>query len=217
LLSHGIKKVFQVPGKRPQLSIDSKIEEFDAVIGSDGFSSIVRKSLRIKDPKFYLGIYTYVNKKDDSDTANVWPLKNGFTWVIPRGANIEYGVVESMDNALIEFKKFCKKKRVPAKNIHSYVIPSGMTEVARGRIALSGDAAGINKPFSFGGVIWGLTADSMLLKYFPNFQRYQYEAKRFFEPKIFFSKVAERIGRYFGDKFPFLMPKETHFDSDWVF
>ncbi len=217
LLNSNVKKVFQVDNNKPQISVDKKVLEFDYLIGSDGFNSVVRKSLNIKDPKFYLGIYTYIDKKSDSNTAEVWPTRDGFAWLIPRGVNSEYGVVEKIDKAMFEFKNFCKSKRVPIKNIHSYVIPSGIVRVSKGRIALTGDAAGINKPFSFGGVIWGLTADSILLKTFPNFQKYENNLLRFFEPKIYFSKLTEKLARFIGFNIPTLLPSEIDFDSDWVF
>ena len=116
-LNSNVKNISQTKNKT-QITVDGKVLEFDYLIGSDGFSSIVRKSIGTKNPRFYLGVYTYVNKKDDSNTAEAWPLKNGFAWRIPRGANVEYGTIENVDVAMQEFRQFCKTKQVSTNNIH---------------------------------------------------------------------------------------------------
>jgi len=44
-----------------------------------------------------------------------------------------------------------------------------------------------------------------------------YNLKDFFGPKILFSKIGDKIGRFFGYKTSCLLPDEIYFDSDWVF
>ncbi len=186
------------------------------MIGCDGFNSIVRKSVGIKEPKFKLGIYAYKKKKDKSNTVNVFPSQKGFAWIIPRGSKVEYGLLDDVKKAKEKFDKFCKKKRFKPKKIYSSVIPEGLVRAEAGRIALCGDAIGLTKPTSNGGIIWGLTACNIFLKNFPDFKKYNSELKKFFEPKFTFSRWGNKIVRYLSNKSPRLLPKEASFDSDWL-
>ncbi len=215
-LNNEVKRVYFVKGKKPQILAD-KIYEFDYLIGCDGFGSIVRKSVGIKNPKYKLGIYTYKNKKDKSNFVDVYPSKNGFAWVIPRGSKVEYGLLENMNVAKDKFDKFCRKKKIKPKKIYSHVISEGLVKAEAGRIALCGDAIGLTKPTSSGGVIWGLTACNILLKNFPNFKKYDNEIKKVFEPKFLFLRAGNRIVRFFGFRFPRILPKEVYFDSDFLY
>jgi len=216
LLNNEVKKVYFFKSKKPQILAD-KLYEFDYLIGCDGFNSIVRRSLKIKDPKFKLGIYTYINKKNKTNAVNVYPSKNGFGWKIPRGSKIEYGFLEKTDKAKEGFNGFCRSRKIKPQKIYSHIIPEGLIKAEAGRVALCGDAIGLTKPTSSGGVIWGLTACNFLLKDFPNFKKYNDDIKRFFEPKIFYSKATLFAGKFLGNKASLLVPKETWFDSDLMF
>jgi len=213
LPNNEVKKVYFVKGGKPQILAD-KIYEFDYLIGCDGFNSIVRKSIGLNDPKYKLGIYTYKKKKDKSNVVNVFPSKNGFAWIIPRGLRVEYGLLEDVKTAKDKFNRFCKSRKIKPKKIYSYVIPEDLIKAEAGRIALCGDAIGLTKPTSSGGVIWGLTACNILLKNFPNFKKYDNDVKNFFEPKILISRMGNRLARFLGYKFPKILPKEIYFDSD---
>jgi flavin-dependent dehydrogenase len=216
LLNNEVKKVYFFKNKKPQILAD-KVYEFDYLIGCDGFNSIVRKSIGVKDPKYKLGIYTYRNKKDKSDSVDVYPSENGFAWIIPRGSTVEYGLLEDVDKAKDKFNKFCKGKGVKPGKIYSHIIPEGLVKAEAGRVALCGDAIGLTKPTSNGGIVWGLTACNFLLKDFPNFKKYNDDIKRFFEPKIFYSKATLSAGKLLGNKLSFLAPKEMWFDGDLMF
>jgi flavin-dependent dehydrogenase len=216
-LDSEVKKVYYVKKKRPQVLVSGKVIEFDYLIGCDGFFSIVRKTLGIKDPKYVLGIYCYVNKKDDSQKVDVYPLKNGFAWRIPRGKRVEYGLLELPNVARLEFKKFCKRKRVKPGRIYSAPIPYGLVDASRERIALCGDSIGLTKPLSSGGIVWGLIASEIPLENFPNFKRYSDGLDEFFEPKIFFSQIGNKLARFLASNIPWLLPRKISFDSDIIY
>jgi flavin-dependent dehydrogenase len=216
LLNDEVKKVYFFKNKKPQVQAD-KIYEFDYLIGCDGAKSFVRKSIGISDPIYKLGIYTHVNRKNKSNFVDVFPSDNGFGWIIPRGSKIEYGFLEGMISAKEQFDKFCRLKRIKPQKIYSHLIPEKLTRAEKGRVTLCGDAIGLTKPTSNGGVIWGLTACNLLLKNFPDFKKYDSDVKQFFEPKIFYSKIALSVGKFLGNKLPSLLPKEMWFDSDLLF
>jgi flavin-dependent dehydrogenase len=107
--------------------------------------------------------------------------------------------------------------KIKPKDIHSHLIPSRLTKMYKGKVALSGDAIGLTKPWSYGGITWGLIADDILIKTFPNFKKYEEKVKDYFEPKIFYSKIALFAAKNLSGKLSFLAPKEIWFDGDWVF
>jgi flavin-dependent dehydrogenase len=216
-LNSEVRKVFYIKNNKPQLSTTGKVYEFDYLIGCDGYNSVVRRSLGIKNPLSILGIYTRIKKKPKSNVIDVYVLKNGISWIIPRRNEVEYGVYERTDAAKHDFDEFCKKMKIKPKEVYSQVIPSRLTQMHKGRVALCGDAMGLTKPWSYGGIIWGLIADEILVRNFPNFRKYEEKVKNYFEPKIFYSKIALFTGKFLGDNLSYLAPKEIWFDGDWVF
>jgi flavin-dependent dehydrogenase len=216
ILGSDVKRLYFIEGKKPQIQTDS-IFEFDYVIGCDGANSIVRRSLGIKDPKFKLGIFTYVKKADKANFVDVYPSKNGFGWKIPRGSSVEYGFLGGLDSAKSDFDRFCKAKRIKPQKIYSHVIPEGPVRAEKGSVALCGDALGLTKPTSSGGIIWSLAACDMLAKRFPDLKKYDSDVRKFFEPKFLFLRAQDKIVRFLGNRFGAILPKETYFDSDAIY
>lgn len=190
--------------------------DFDRVIGCDGALSQVRKNLRMKDPKFYLGIQGFVSREDSSEFVETWPTKSGFLWKIPRGKEIEYGVLEEATAARQILDGFLIKKDIRLGAIKSAVISQGPTIPNNGKITLCGDAAGLTKPWSGGGVVWSLTAARYLLNNFPDFLKYKTETERFFLPKTYLSKAAGKILYFFGFNLPWVLPGEYVIESDFL-
>ncbi|MCP6718065.1 MAG: NAD(P)-binding protein [Patescibacteria group bacterium] len=191
-------------------------DNFDRIIGCDGALSSTRKLLKLDEPKFRLGIQVFENKKDFSDFVEVWPTENGFLWKIPRGEQVEYGVIEEINKAKIVFDDFLKKNKIKESNFVSALIPQGLIIPSNNRITLCGDAAGLTKPWSGGGVIWGLIGADILLKNFPDFLKYKKELKRFFLPRINFSKLATKSAYFFGFKAPWALPTNFKIESDFL-
>lgn len=221
LLGHKVERIIHLKGKKPTLLITHKGEkkyfELDYLIGCDGPLSVVRRALRLPEPRLKLGVLTYTNKKDFFDKAKITAFENGFGWVLPRGKRTEIGVLEKPKAAKKAFQKFCRKLRVKPKKICSALIPEGLIVSNSDKIALCGDAAGLTKPWSSGGIIWELTAADLLVKYFPNIKKYNSALRRFFEPRVFFSRLLTDIVEWFGFHFPYILPKKAKFDPDWAF
>lgn len=188
-------------------------DNFDRVIGCDGANSFVRKSLGLKDPKYKLGILRVEENRSlpngrerfSSTYVEVWPCKKGFSWKIPKGENIEQGFINELPET-----------RVSGNFKQAKVIPQGLIIPNNNLITLCGDAAGLTKPWSGGGVIWGLLAADILLKTFPDFRKYRKLAKRFFLPKIILSKTAVKLVYFSGFNMPWILPKQTRIESDFL-
>lgn len=189
---------------------------FDRIIGCDGADSIVRKKLNLPNPIFRLGIQGFIKKEDFSDFFEVWPCQNGFLWRIPRGREVEYGIISNPQIAKKLFEDFLEKNNISLERINSRIIPQGLVLPVNPTITLGGDAAGLTKPWSGGGVIWGLSAAEILLKTFPDFLSYKKAMNRFFLPKIIFSKIAVKLVYFLGFKTPWLLPKNTKIESDFL-
>lgn len=196
--------------------INSIPEGFERIIGCDGANSIIRKKLGLKNPIFYLGIQGFLKKKDFSNFVEVFPTKNGFLWKIPRGEEIEYGIMEKPKKAKIIFENFLEKNNLSLERIRSAVIPQGFFIPKNEKITLCGDSTGLTKPWSGGGVIWGLKAANILLNTFPDFLKYEKEMRKFFKKQILFSKIAKKIIYFLGFKFPSFLSKDFKFDGDFI-
>ncbi len=199
-----------------QHPINSIPEGFDKIIACDGALSKLRRILILENPQMRLGIQGFIEKKDCSNFVETWPTKDGFLWKIPRGKKIEYGIIEKTDRAKDLFENFLKEKKLKVKEINSALIPQGFVASFNPKIALCGDAAGLTKPWSGGGVIWGLVAADILLKNFPDFLKYNKEAKKFFLPKIIFSKMITKLGYFLGFNTPWLLPQNFKVESDFL-
>jgi len=195
----------------------AKIEDdFERIIGCDGALSQTRNSLRLKNPQFRLGIQGFINEKNSSNFVETWPTGDGFIWKIPRGKEIEWGIIEKPKVAKEIFDKFLAKNNLHLERINSAIVPQGFIVPDNSKITLCGDAVGLTKPWSGGGVIWGLTAADLLLKNFPDFLKYKNMLKKVFLPKIIFSKIAIKIFYLLGFNFSWFLPKNLKIESDFL-
>lgn len=188
---------------------------FDRIIGCDGALSITRKSLGLREPKFRTGILCKIEQSAKEDFVETWPIKGGFAWKIPRGNEIEYGVLAPLEKAKEEFLHFCINQNIKPTKQHAALVPQGLILSDNPKVALCGDAAGLTKPWSGGGVIWGLTAAQILLETFPDMVAYNRALKRFFRTKVTISKFATTFGNLTAKYLPNVLPSENVMDSDF--
>jgi len=191
-------------------------KEFGTIIGCDGANSSVRKYLGLSDPAFLLAIQGFIRGKNSVDHVETWPQKEGFIWKISRNSETEYGIIERPKRAKALFEEFLTKKGVQLERVNSAIVPQGLIIPKNPKVTLCGDAVGLTKPWSGGGVIWGLIAANLLLKNFPDFIKYQKQAKWFFLPKIILSKAAKKLVYFLGFNLPWFLPKNPKIESDFL-
>ena len=219
---------------RTNQNIDfAKLDElsagYDRVIGADGALSPTRNYLTFKkgrtllkkgsDPfglPFQLGIQGFEQKRDNSDFVETWATKNGFLWKIPRGENVEWGIMEKPDLAPKLFNEFIARKNIKLTELRCAIIPQGLVLPKNEKITLCGDASGLTKPWSGGGVIWNLTQAGILLKNFPDFLQYRKDATRFFNLRIMAGKAAKFCAYTAGFHFPWIIPQNINLDGDYL-
>lgn len=198
---------------------------FDRIIGCDGAFSVIRRSLGLPDPVIKNGIQAYSLIKSDSHVAQTYSPYDisGFCWKIPKKDKIEYGAMGSGEEVGIKSDKIMGIKEIEKDTFSAAVIPSprfflfnaGLIFPREKNITLCGDAMGLTKPWSGGGIIWGLHAADILIKNFPDFRKYRKETVKFFRFKILKGQISSWLVRKIGKRFVFLLPKEMKYDNDF--
>ncbi|MDD4830661.1 MAG: FAD-dependent oxidoreductase [Candidatus Paceibacterota bacterium] len=196
---------------------------FDKIIGCDGGLSHIRQALKLPMPRFRLGLQLFERQEDDYNLAETWPVNSGFIWRIARGREVEWGILADKEKALPEFRKFLAEKNIDfiadqlgqPIGLKSAIVPQGMVLPEEKNITLCGDAAGMVKPWSGGGLIWGLKAACILLETFPNFEAYHKKTSRFFAFRIAKGRLADFVVHFLGQKAPFVLPSRIVYDNDF--
>lgn len=199
-------------------NIDKLPEGFDKIIGCDGANSIVRKKLNLKPLKSSLGILGFINNEDGPrcNFVDAWACRDkGFLWKIPRGENIEYGIMTNPDEANQILDGFLKENNISLQK-KGRVIPCDISIPRNKNITVCGDAAGITKPWSGGGVVWGLYAADILIDNISDFDKYKKKTENFFVPKVLFAKLCLKIIYFVGFNLPWFLPKKAKIESDFL-
>ena len=135
------------------------------VAGCDGPVSRVRSELGLPEPDEKLqGVLGFSEERDHQDFVDVHlTAPQFFAWRIPRGeAGVEYGLAAppgSDPSARDLFEAFTAGYDVEIAEFCAGMIPIGPPEtVTSHRGFLLGDAAAQTKPFTGGGILYGMTA-----------------------------------------------------------
>ncbi|MFB6242418.1 MAG: geranylgeranyl reductase family protein [Candidatus Nanosalina sp.] len=159
--------VEEVEEKEESVEITTDRGEYESKIlaGCDGASSTVRDQLELPEPDhFYQGILCFTDEEDSSDFVDVMlDVPNFFGWRIPRGDSVEYGAgVPKGENPMEWLEKVTEKfdvEKAERRDVCAGAIPIGPPEnVTSERVFLVGDAAGQTKPFTGGGILYGMRA-----------------------------------------------------------
>jgi len=133
------------------------------VAGCDGPKSRVRRDIGLPEPGELLhGVLGFTDEDDHQDFVDVHlSVPRFFAWRIPRGeAGVEYGLAVPPGGDVRErFEAFCESYGVETDRRCSGLIPIGPPDtVTSDRAFLVGDAAAQTKPFTGGGIRYGMTA-----------------------------------------------------------
>ena len=138
--------------------------EAKMVAGCDGPQSRVRRELDLPEPDELLhGVLGFNDQADHQDFVDVHlTVPRFFAWRIPRGeAGVEYGLGIAADSADAR-ERFDALVADYGADVHrrcSGLIPVGPPRRVTGRRSfLVGDAAAQTKPFTGGGIRYGMTA-----------------------------------------------------------
>jgi digeranylgeranylglycerophospholipid reductase len=133
------------------------------VAGCDGPVSRVRREVGLPEPAETLhGVLAFDETPDNGDFVDVHlTVPRFFAWRIPRGdAGVEYGLAAPPGADVTErFDRLTDAYGVETARRCSGGIPIGPPDRVTGdRVFLVGDAAAQTKPFTGGGILYGMTA-----------------------------------------------------------
>ncbi|NUE01833.1 geranylgeranyl reductase family protein [Halorubraceae archaeon YAN] len=141
------------------------VQTFSAkmVAGCDGPISKVRRTAGLDEPDETLhGVLAFTDEADAGNHVDVHlTVPRFFAWRIPRGdAGVEYGLAAPPGAEVNEmFDMLTDQYAVETEHFCSGAIPIGPPDrVTTDRIFLIGDAAAQTKPFTGGGILYGMTA-----------------------------------------------------------
>lgn len=141
----------------------TETHEARMVAGCDGPHSRVRHECGLPEPVEMLhGVLGFGETPDHGEHVDVHlTVPDFFAWRIPRGeGGVEYGLaVAPGEDVASRFDAFCEAYGVEISHRCSGAIPIGPPRRVTGRRSfLIGDAAGQTKPFTGGGILYGLRA-----------------------------------------------------------
>jgi digeranylgeranylglycerophospholipid reductase len=141
------------------VSVRSGRREFRSsmILGCDGPGSFVRNHFGVRPREVLRGVIGITGEKNGSGFVELWfdksSLPDGFFWRIPRGETTEYGML-SGNAGFGELERFFRLKDYRKR---AGLIPVGFHKTYFPGTLLVGDAASQVKPWSGGGIIYGLT------------------------------------------------------------
>ncbi len=176
---------------KTKVRFDGRVAKFkdgslhpEYIIGADGCYSTVARSFGFERYRIYPAIQ--VEKRFEAVDERCVELyfgkrySNGFfAYSIPLGDTAKIGVVSRdephfyLKNLLEKHPSVSRRVRGGAMEVNAGCIPAKLVDFVRGKIALIGDAAGMVKPYTGGGLYYLLRAAEILSETFPDLQGYR--------------------------------------------
>ncbi len=131
--------------------------ETKLIVGADGGNSLVRKASGISSPDIALGIMVRCRKNLHHKTIQVFMNKyyspDFYSWIIPQ--NKEYGLISHV-RPKEYLDHFQTQQMLPGGKVYAAVLPVGTCRSYADNTILLGEAAGITKPLTGGGIVFSL-------------------------------------------------------------
>lgn len=156
----------------------------EKIIGADGVSSTVSREFNFAKPGFYTAVQFEMRFEAlDEEYVELYFGENWsdsfFAYAIPLGDTARIGVV-SRSNPVHYLKNLIEKHPSVSGRVKGGVIelnvgaiPDRLVKFSKERVALIGDAAGMVKPYTGGGLYYLLVAAEILAECFPDLEKYE--------------------------------------------
>ncbi|MCK5023294.1 MAG: NAD(P)/FAD-dependent oxidoreductase [Candidatus Aenigmarchaeota archaeon] len=154
----------KVKDNHVEINTNKGMEKSEIVIGCDGPLSVVARDVT-NNKQMIKGLIAMTKEKCNDGNVDLYfdksKLNDGFFWKIPRGNVTEYGAL-GKDVLFSDIEIFFKIKNY--EKFGGLIPVSPASKTYSDRIILIGDSAGQVKPWSGGGVIYGLTCAQIAVK-----------------------------------------------------
>jgi flavin-dependent dehydrogenase len=184
-------KLVSFNGEKARLEgVKTEYLSYDVLIGADGVASTVAKLAAFPHPSYFSAVQMEIAFEPlDERFVELYfgrSYSDGFfAYSIPVDCDTARIGVVSKQNPEYYLKNLITKhpsvsERVKRKitELNAGAIPVGLIDFVKGNIALIGDAAGMVKPYTGGGIYYHLIAAERLGKHFPNLEEYQKSYKK---------------------------------------
>lgn len=139
--------------------------ESDYLIGADGpRSSVAKEAGLFGDRKFYVGLQVTATHKNDN-AIDFYPSEEGIAWSVPENKNTVRAGIAAHKHANIYMSSFLTtilgknyKEKITGNQAGPIPIYNPKARAANGRVMLAGDAAGMVKATTLGGINQSLMA-----------------------------------------------------------
>ncbi len=161
------EKVMDVNEHDRYVEVQTQGDSYNAkmVAGCDGASSTVRHKLDLPEPdQFYQGVLCFSDEDDSGDFVDVFlEVPEFFGWRIPRSDSVEYGAaVPKGEEPMKWLDRILERYDVEKQKVCAGAIPIGPpSTVTSDRVFLVGDAAAQTKPFTGGGILYGMRSSDV--------------------------------------------------------
>ena len=178
-------------GRKARLEgVNAEYLSYDVLIGADGAASTVAKLAAFPRPSYFSALQMEVGFEPlDERFVELYfgrSYSDGFfAYSIPICPDTARIGVVSKQNPEFHFKNLITKhpsvsKRVKGKiiELNAGTVPIGLVNFVKENVALIGDAAGMVKPYTGGGLYYHLIAAEKLGEHFPDLEGYQRSYKK---------------------------------------
>ncbi len=193
-------------GKKLQFTASGKtrfVEHNKVIIGADGPLSVVGRNLGSSIRDFFIGSQAVVEDEFEKDCVEIFLLKQGFGWILPEDDRRARVGVFGYKHAAAKLDEILKAHLPNSKTL---VKQGGLIPVYNPRlntykdgVYLVGDAAGMVKATTGGGIVQALTAAVQLEKSIRTRQNYESLWKQKLSKPLLLHLAARKMLDRFND------------------
>ncbi len=183
----------------------------DVVVGADGPYSRVGSSFNMLNGRKYKTAIQYrVSGNFDSEIYNVYLGYGEFGWLVPENKKYARVGIVGEDNLNFEFNRLLNNLKINKKlenqtgmiPMFNFNIPLSLNN----KVFLTGDAAGLVKASSHGGIVYGLNAAKILNKVLKEGGNYDKLIKKTIGKELSISlKIRQIMGCFKDEDYSYLM------------
>ncbi len=199
-------RLIGMDGKRLQFSASGRtrfVEHNKVIIGADGPLSIVGKNMGSPIKNFFIGSQAVVEGEFEKDCVEIFLLKQGFGWALPENDKCARVGVFGYKHAAAKLDEILKMRLPDCKILTKQggLIPvySPRLKTYKDEIYLIGDAAGMVKATTGGGIVQALTAAVQLEKSIRTRQNYGALWKQKLNSSLLLHLAARKVLDRFND------------------